>query len=122
MMLPWFLYLVLSWLIFLWVITKLCLINFYRRYIDSIICIFNRESDVDTFFEFLSTKHSNIKFTFEKQVNNQTSFLDVHLTMIEINFSFQFSQTHTKNCDWISYVGFTPFSRSNFIALEFYDK
>ena len=121
-MLPWFLSFVLLWLIFLWVIIKLCLITFYRRYIDSIICIFNRESDVDTFFEFLNKKHSNIKFTFEKQVNNQTSFLDVLLTMIEINFSFQFSHTHTQNCDCISYVGFISFSRSNFTALEFYDK
>ena len=41
---------------------------------------FNCESDADNFFEFLNTKHSNIKFTFEKKVHKQISFLDVLVT------------------------------------------
>ena len=46
-----------------------CGIILYKRYVDDIICIFNQESDVDKFFEFLDTQPPNIKFTFEKQVN-----------------------------------------------------
>ena len=41
-----------------------------------ILCLFNCESDADKFFEFLNSQHPNIKFTFEKQVNKQISFLD----------------------------------------------
>ena len=38
--------------------------------------IFNCESDLGKFFEFLNTQHCNIKFTFEKQVNKQIFVLD----------------------------------------------
>ena len=54
-----------------------CEIILYRRYIDDMICLFNCESDADKSFEFLNRKHPNIKFTFEKQVNKQISYLDV---------------------------------------------
>ena len=37
----------------------------------------NCESDADKCFEFLNRQHPNIKFTFEKQVNKQSSFLDI---------------------------------------------
>ena len=57
-----------------------CEIILYRRYGDDIKCLFNCESDVDKYFEFLNRQHSNIKFTFEKQVNKQISFLDVLIT------------------------------------------
>ena len=57
-----------------------CEIILYRRYVDDIICLFNCESDADKFFEFLNRQHPNIKFTFEKQVNKQISFLDVLIT------------------------------------------
>ena len=53
----------------------------YRRYcIDDVVCIFNCESDADKFFGFLNTQQPSIKFTFEKQVNKQISFLDVLIT------------------------------------------
>ena len=58
---------------FLWVIMK--------QYVDDIIYLTNCESEADRFLNFLNTQHSNIKFTFEKQVNNQISFLDVNLAL-----------------------------------------
>ena len=65
----------------LWLNTfRECEIILYRRYVDDIICLFNCESDVDKFFGFLNTQHTNIKFTFEKQVNKQISLLDVLIT------------------------------------------
>ena len=78
MVLPWVLPLVLSWLIFSWVIMKLL----YRRCVDDIIYLFNCESDADKFFFqlFLNTQHCNIKFTVENKVNKQISFLDVLIT------------------------------------------
>ena len=65
-----------------------CEIILYRRYVDDIICI---ESDADKFFEFLNSRYPNIKFTFEKKVNKQISFLNVLITNDGINFALPFS-------------------------------
>ena len=59
----------------------------YRRYVDDIICLFNTESDADKFYEFRNKQHPNIKFTFEKQQNNQISFLDILIKYNGKNFS-----------------------------------
>ena len=45
-------------------------------YVDD-ICLFNSESSTDKFYEFLDKQYPNIKFTFEKQQNNQIYFLDI---------------------------------------------
>ena len=55
-------------------------------YVDNNICLFNFESDGEI---FLDMQHSNIKFTFDKQVKNQISFLESQ--MMEINFGLLFS-------------------------------
>ena len=70
----------------------------YRRYVEDIICLFNSESDADKFFEFLNRQHPNIKFKFEKQVNQQIPFLDILIT----NDGDQFctSVFLQINCDW----------------------
>ena len=65
-----------------------CEIILYRRCVDDIICI---ESDADKFFEFLNSRYPNIKFTFEKKVNKQISFLNVLITNDGINFALPFS-------------------------------
>ena len=57
-----------------------CEMILHRRHVDDIICLLNCQSDADKFFEFLNRQHPNIKFTFEKQVNKQISFLDVLIT------------------------------------------
>ena len=49
----------------------------YGRYVDDIISSFNTESNADKFYEILNKHHTNIKFTFVKQQNNQISFLDI---------------------------------------------
>lgn len=41
---------------------------------------FNCETDADKSFEFENTQYSNSKFIFEKQVNDQISFLEVVVT------------------------------------------
>ena len=56
-----------------------CELILYRRYMD-IICLFNSESDADKFFVFLNQRHPKIKFTIEKQTENQLSFLDLLIT------------------------------------------
>ena len=53
---------------------KDCEIILYRRYADGYIFLFNSQSDADKICEFLNKQLPNIKFTFEKQQNNQISF------------------------------------------------
>ena len=63
-----------------------CELILYRRYVDDIICLFNSESDADKFFVFLNQRHPKIKFTIEKQTENQLSFLDLLITCNRENF------------------------------------
>ena len=87
-----------------------CEIILYRRYVDDIICLFNLESDADKFFEFLDRQHPNIKFTFEKKVNRQISFLDVLITNDGDQSSTSVFRKETAIGLFSNYLGFTPFS------------
>ena len=51
--------------------------SFYRRYVDDIFCIFDNENQALNFLEYLNQQHPNIKFTFEKEVNQTLPFLDI---------------------------------------------
>ena len=95
----------------LWLnIFRECEINLYRQYVDDIICLFNCESNADKFFEILNTQHPNIKFTFEKQVNKRTSFLDVLITNDGDQFYTSIFRKETVIGLFTNYLGFTPFS------------
>ncbi|XP_065671709.1 uncharacterized protein LOC136089584 [Hydra vulgaris] len=50
---------------------------FYKRYVDDIIAIFNSEYEAQEFFKHLNKQHKNLKFTMEKEQDNQIAFLDV---------------------------------------------
>ena len=50
---------------------------FYKRYIDDIFCLFKCETYAERFLTFLNRQHPNIKFTIEKEKNNQLPFLDI---------------------------------------------
>ena len=67
-----------------------CELVLYRRYVDDIICLFNSEYDADKFFVFLNQRHRKIKFTIEKQTENQLSSLDLLITSMVTIFKLQF--------------------------------
>ena len=48
---------------------------FYKRYLDYLFCLFKRETNTERFLTFLNGQHTNIKFTIEKEKNNQLPFL-----------------------------------------------
>ena len=75
-----------------------------------ILCLFNCELDGDKYFEFLNRQHSNIKFTFEKQVNKQISFLDVLITNDGDQFCTSVFCKETVIGPFTIYLGFTPSS------------
>ena len=82
----------------------------YRRYVDDIICLFNSESDVDKFYEFLNKQHPNIKFIFKKQQNNQIIFLDILIKIIGENFSATIFRKKVTIGLFTNQLCFTPLS------------
>ena len=86
-----------------------CEMILYRRYVDDIICLFNCQSDADNFFEFSNRQHPNMKFTFEKQVNKQISFLDVLITNKVDQFCTSVFRKEPAIGLFTNYLGFTPF-------------
>ena len=53
---------------------------FYRRYVDDTFVIFKEEAHATSFFNFINSQHSNIRFTRENETNGQIPFLDVLVT------------------------------------------
>ena len=52
-------------------------ILFYRRYVDDTFCLFNSDRGATIFFDCINSRHPNINFIMEKQVNHKLLFLDV---------------------------------------------
>ena len=71
---------------------------------------FNCESGVDKSLDFLNTRHPNIQFTFEKQVNKQISYLHVLVTNDPDQFCTNVFRKETAIGLFTNYLGFTPFS------------
>ena len=50
--------------------------NFYLRYVDDILGVFDNEQDSLNFLDFLNKRHpNNFKFTIKKQINHFIAFL-----------------------------------------------
>ena len=54
-------------------------ILFYRRYVDDTFCLFHEESDALLFFDFINSRHPNIRFTMEAESDNKLPFLDIYV-------------------------------------------
>ena len=54
----------------------------YLRYVDDILAAVGKEQDSLNFLRLLNKRHSNIKFTIEKQVSHSIAFLDVFISGI----------------------------------------
>ena len=85
---------------------------FYRRYIDDIFCVFEKEENVLGFFEYLNSRHPNIKFTMEKENNEVLSFLDV-LVKKEVSGKF-ITTTYRKPTFTGLLTNFTSFISSSY--------
>ena len=75
---------------------------FYRCYIDDIFVLLSSPDHADKFREYLSSKHPNIKFSIEKEVNGCLPFLDVNIFRENDKFATNlyrkktFSRVYTK--------------------------
>ena len=50
---------------------------YYRRYVDDIFVLFSSSDHVEKFKEYFSSNHRNINFSYEKENENNMSFLDI---------------------------------------------
>ena len=81
--------------------------TFYKRYVDDIFAVFESKLDAETFHTYLNTKHKNIKFTYEKQIENKLPFLDI---LISNNENLQTSVFRKKTYTGLllNYFSFVP--------------
>ena len=86
-----------------------CKILLYHSYVDDIICLFNCEVDAMKFFDYLNSRNSNIKFTFEKQ-NCVQHFLIYLYQMKMITFVLVSFVKKTSIGLYSNFTSFTPFS------------
>ena len=87
-----------------------CKVLLYRRYIDDIICLFNCEVDAMKIFDYLNSKHPNIKFTFEKQNGGKFTFLDILISNESDNFCRTVFHKKTSISLYTNFTSFAPFS------------
>ena len=60
---------------------------YYKRYVDDIFVVFRSPHHLEKINEYLNTKHVNIKFTTEKEVNWSLPFLDVLISRNKKGFT-----------------------------------
>ena len=53
---------------------------FYRRYVDDIFVLFESAEHLSKFRAYLNTCHPNMSFSFEQEINDKLSFLDVEVS------------------------------------------
>ena len=51
--------------------------SYYTRYVDNIFSVFHWHGETQRFFFYLNSRHPNVKFTMETEVNKVILFLDV---------------------------------------------
>ena len=49
--------------------------SYYKRYVDNIFSVFNNSFEAKEFFNYINTRHPNINFTMETEVNKIIPFL-----------------------------------------------
>ena len=81
------------------------------RYVDDILAAFDNEQDSLNFLNFLSNRHTNIKFTIEKQINHSIAF---HVFISGINNQNLTLETHHKS----TYTGL-PLNVKSFTSFSY---
>ena len=86
-------------------------LKFYLRHVDDILAAFDKEQDSIYFLNFLNKRHTNIKFTIQKQINHSTGFLDVFISGTNNqNFTLQTYHKLTYTGLLLNFKIFTSFS------------
>ena len=82
--------------------------SFYRRYVDDIFVLFESSESVDSFREYISSKHQNINFTDEKENDGSLLFLDVKICRKNGTFVTSVYRKPTFSGVFTNYESFIP--------------
>ena len=86
-------------------------ILFYRRYVDDTFCLFHSEHDAILFFDYINSRHPNIRFTMEKEAQHKLPFLDVLVDNSDPNSLLtRVYRKKTFTGLLTNYFSFTPYS------------
>ena len=81
---------------------------FYRRYVDDTFVIFKDLSHIELFFEYLNSRHPNIKFTYETEQDNKLPFLDIQIYRNQGKFMTSVYRKITHTGLGLNFLSFTP--------------
>ena len=81
--------------------------SYYRRYVDDIFSVFNNSFEAKEFFNYINTRHPNIKFTMETEVNKIIPFLDVLIDNSQNIFKTSTYHKSTYSGLLLNYTSFT---------------
>ena len=81
---------------------------FYMRYVDDIFVLLRSREHVTRLATYLSSKHRNINFTYEVEINGCLPFLDVKLCRDANGFSSSVHRKDTFSGVFTNYEAFLP--------------
>ena len=81
---------------------------FFARYVDDIFVLLRSKEHIAILCHYLSSKHPNIKFTFEEENNNVLPFLDVNVYRDAHRFSSTVHRKETFSGVYTNFHSFIP--------------
>ena len=82
--------------------------RYYKRYVDDTFLIFDHHSHVQLFLDYVNSKHPNIRFTMEMEIDSKLPFLDVLITRNENQFSTSVFRKLTFTGLGMNFLSFSP--------------
>ena len=81
---------------------------YFKRYVDDIFCLFSDENHVQSFLGYLNTRHPNMNFTIENEVDNALPFLDVNVIRSNEHFITSIYRKPTFSGVYTNFSSFIP--------------
>ena len=81
---------------------------FYARYVDDIFVLLNKREDIIRLSHYLSSKHINIRFTYEEEIDDTLPFLDVNVFRDANHFSTTVHRKATFSGVYTNFKSFLP--------------
>ena len=81
---------------------------YFKCYADDVFCLFRDEQYVQLFLDYMNSRHPNMTFTFENEVNNSLPFLDVKVIHSNHQFVTSIYRKPTFSGVYTNYSSFIP--------------
>ena len=94
--------------------------KFYCRYVDDIFAVFNNDTDINSFFDFINDIHPNMKFTKDEALNDCSfPFLNVEVKINDSVFDSWIYRKPTHTNVFLNYKAMAPNSFKRGLILGF---